>query len=299
MHTWIFGVGLVRDDDIVYTRRVSAARRARQERAFDVIFWRLAPNLACLSGKMPHPRLQRLAIVLFFAACLGFDYQVTIEPTIDPGSVGRDVSTVAGGFNRPGGSPGCYENGRIYMSDTGNHVIKSVDRGSGDVNTEAGKQGVNGFVDGRGEEAAFYNPQGVAVGPDDTGACPPRAARGRHPPANAHAPRCIAHRRHDQACTDRAQTTHVYQPTLPRAAAVYIADMMNHAIRRIVVRSTCPDPQQLTRPPTAPSSPSACSGRPHWAQRSALAAWTPLPLGRPRGAAAALRGLPNVAKFRC
>ena len=70
-------------------------------------------------------------------------------------------------------------------------------------------------------------------------------------------------------------TTHVYQPTLSRAAAVYITDMMNHAIRRIAVRSTCPGPQQLTRPPTAPSSPSACSGRPHWAQRSALAAWTP------------------------
>ena len=210
MHTWIFGGGLVRDDDdaarIVFAPLSPlGASRALAKSALLGRFWRLAPNLACCSGKMPHPRLQRLAIVLFFAACLGFDYQVTIEPTIDPGSVGRDVSTVAGGFNRPGGSPGCYENGRIYMSDTGNHVIKSVDRGSGAVNTEAGKEGVNGFVDSRGEEAAFYHPQGVAVGPDDTGACPPRVARSRDPPANAHAPRCIAHRRHYQACTDRAQ----------------------------------------------------------------------------------------------
>eukprot|EP00964_Phaeocystis_antarctica_P047051 scaffold27211_cov63-Phaeocystis_antarctica.AAC.7 len=111
---------------------------------------------------------------------------VTIEPTIDPGSVGGDVGTVAGGFNRPGGSPGCYENGRIYMSDTGNHVIKSVDRGSGAVNTEAGKRGVKGLVDGRGGEAAFYNPQGVAVGPDGNCACPPRVAS-KQRPTGAHA----------------------------------------------------------------------------------------------------------------
>ena len=138
------------------------------------------------SSMVPQPRLQRLVIVLFFAGCLGFDYQVTIEPTIDPGSVGGDVGTVAGGFNRPGGSPGCYENGRIYMSDTGNHVIKSVDRGSGAVNTEAGKRGVKGLVDGRGGEAAFYNPQGVAVGPDGNCACPPRVAS-KQRPTGAHA----------------------------------------------------------------------------------------------------------------
>jgi len=72
------------------------------------------------------------------------------------------------------------------MSDTGNHVIKSVDRGSGAVDTVAGKRGVKGLVDGRGGEAAFYNPQGVAVAPDGN---------------------------------------------------LYIADMTNHAIRRMSTRS--------------------------------------------------------------
>ena len=138
------------------------------------VFWG-AVGPACCS-MLTRSRPQWPTLVLFFVGCLGFDYQVTIEPTIDPGSVGGDVSTVAGGFNRPGGSPGCYGNGRIYMSDTGNHVIKSVDRGSGAVNTEAGKKGVKGLVDGRGGDAAFYNPQGVAVGPDDTCACPPLVA---------------------------------------------------------------------------------------------------------------------------
>ena len=172
-------------EDAGYARRSPQGAPTGRAPKFSVWSDLAVGRIAC-GSTMQQPRLQRLALVLFFAGCLGFDYQVTIEPTIDPGSVGGEVGTVAGGFNRPGGSPGCYENGRIYMSDTGNHVIKSIDRGSGAVNTEAGKRGVKGLVDGRGGEAAFYNPQGVAVGPDGNCACPPRVAL-KQRPTGAHA----------------------------------------------------------------------------------------------------------------
>ena len=203
-----------------------------------------------MATSMPHPRLRRLALVPLFAGCLGFDYQVTIEPTIDPASVAADVGTVAGGFNQPGGSPSCFENGRIFMSDTGNHVIKSVDRESGALDTVAGKSGVKGLVDGRGGAAAFYNPHGVVVGPDDNCALPSHVTlrswhTGTHTrpharrhcrlltPWTTHVP-CAHHAHCHLACPMRVHS-HVW-------VAVYIADMMNHAIRRMTAWSKCPCP---------------------------------------------------------
>ena len=242
-------------------------------------------------------RPQWPTLVLFFVGCLGFDYQVTIEPTIDPGSVGGDVSTVAGGFNRPGGSPGCYGNGRIYMSDTGNHVIKSVDRGSGAVNTEAGKKGVKGLVDGRGGDAAFYNPQGVAVGPDDTCACPPLVAS-RQRTTDKHArPRarlqCTsptrsstdpAHTMHTP-CTCHAHAMHVFTIYSPaRGGSVHCRhDEPRHPPHRRTVKM--PRLAAAHMATHRSSSPPACSGRPPpWARDR-------------REAAAALGDLPNVTDF--
>src|SRR5262249_8570078 len=53
--------------------------------------------------------------------------------------------------------------GTVYASDAGNHVIRRVQPGpNGVVDTLAGS-GVTGSRDGAGPEAAFNNPQGMAL----------------------------------------------------------------------------------------------------------------------------------------
>lgn len=93
---------------------------------------------------------------------LAFDYQVTITPTVDPSQVNTRVSSLARGFDVPAGIT--VDSGMLYVADTGNHVIKLVDA-KGLVRTVAGS-GIEGFMDGSGSEAAFFNPHALAVSPD-------------------------------------------------------------------------------------------------------------------------------------
>ncbi|MCW1925180.1 hypothetical protein OKA05_21650 [Luteolibacter arcticus] len=67
-------------------------------------------------------------------------------------------------FNSPGGiaySPAGY----LYVSDTGNQVIRRID-GSANVVTIAGSPGAWGKTDGSGSAARFCSPQGLCVGAD-------------------------------------------------------------------------------------------------------------------------------------
>src|SRR4051812_18368728 len=57
-------------------------------------------------------------------------------------------------------------NGRLYVPDQNNHVIRRVDP-DGTVSTLAGN-GQSGFADGKPSDARFNNPTGLAVGPDGT-----------------------------------------------------------------------------------------------------------------------------------
>lgn len=52
--------------------------------------------------------------------------------------------------------------GNLYVSDCGNHVVKKITP-TGLVTTLAGLGGTSGFADGKGSEARFLNPAGVAV----------------------------------------------------------------------------------------------------------------------------------------
>jgi hypothetical protein len=123
-----------------------------------------------------------LAFLAAVAGQVNFDYQVTLGPTIDPNSIGSGVGTVAGGFTRPGGTPAGLHNSKLFVADTGRHVIKGIDRGSGGVETVAGKEDESGLVDGVRNEARFYNPHGVAVSADGNRAPPhPHAACARAP----------------------------------------------------------------------------------------------------------------------
>ena len=57
-------------------------------------------------------------------------------------------------------------NGRLYVPDQNNHVIRRVDL-DGTVSTVAGN-GQSGFADGKPSEARFNNPTGLAIAPDGT-----------------------------------------------------------------------------------------------------------------------------------
>lgn len=55
--------------------------------------------------------------------------------------------------------------GNVYVADTGNHTIRRIDS-SGLVTTYAGSPGGEGCEDGRGSEARFYSPNGLAADRD-------------------------------------------------------------------------------------------------------------------------------------
>jgi DNA-binding beta-propeller fold protein YncE len=67
-------------------------------------------------------------------------------------------------FNSPGGIA-CSPSGHLYVSDTGNQVIRRIDP-KGNVVTLAGSPGAWGSADGSGAAARFHSPQGLCVGAD-------------------------------------------------------------------------------------------------------------------------------------
>ena len=67
-------------------------------------------------------------------------------------------------FNNPSGIAFAPA-GHLYVSDTGNHIIRRVDL-DGTVTTIAGKAGIWGATDGTGENARFNAPLGMCAGTD-------------------------------------------------------------------------------------------------------------------------------------
>ena len=107
-----------------------------------------------------------------------FAAQVLIEPTVDPESVLASVGTRAGprGGLKPSGfsdgKGGRFDgplgvafspDGHTYVADSRNHAIRRVG-GDGGIDTIAGGRGP-GLSDGIGDAARFFNPCGIAVGP--------------------------------------------------------------------------------------------------------------------------------------
>lgn len=75
-----------------------------------------------------------------------------------------DGKGAAARFNYPGGIARAA-NGLLYVSDTGNHLIRSV-KPDGTVTTLAGKAGEWGAADGSGSDARFSSPAGICIGED-------------------------------------------------------------------------------------------------------------------------------------
>ncbi len=57
------------------------------------------------------------------------------------------------------------ENGTIFVADADNHAVRRISA-SGNVTTIAGRPGVPGFTDGRGDVALLTSPTGIACEPD-------------------------------------------------------------------------------------------------------------------------------------
>ncbi len=65
-------------------------------------------------------------------------------------------------LQHPGGI--AYANGRIYIADSYNHKIKTLDPASGEVRTLLG--GPAGLADGDFSAARLYEPEGLAISGD-------------------------------------------------------------------------------------------------------------------------------------
>jgi hypothetical protein len=88
----------------------------------------------------------------------------------------REVKRIAGSAGNPGFADGnstaaLFRNPTgittdaniIYVSDTNNHVIRRIDKNTGDVTTLAGTAGLQGSSDGAGSAARFFYPHGITT----------------------------------------------------------------------------------------------------------------------------------------
>lgn len=75
------------------------------------------------------------------------------------------VTTLASGFKYPT-AVAVDRAGNVFVTDSSNYVIQKITR-EGTVSVVAGKPGEAGSKNGRGEEARFHFPNGVAIGADD------------------------------------------------------------------------------------------------------------------------------------
>lgn len=69
-------------------------------------------------------------------------------------------------FNRPNGIAISKAGGTLYIADTQNQVIRKVIVATGKTTLIAGKPGVSGFKNGKGQTARFKNPFGLTMSSD-------------------------------------------------------------------------------------------------------------------------------------
>ena len=74
---------------------------------------------------------------------------------------GNSSGSISPHFRNPTGI--AYHNGKLYLSDTGNHVIRLIDISSKNVTTLAGNSGLAGNSEGPSTSAFFSYPTGIAV----------------------------------------------------------------------------------------------------------------------------------------
>jgi sugar lactone lactonase YvrE len=80
---------------------------------------------------------------------------------VQPGPSGT-VSTLAAGLNNPRGVA-LDNRGNLWVADSGSHTIRRINLTSAAVETIAGQAGSPGWMDGKGENARFSSPTGIAL----------------------------------------------------------------------------------------------------------------------------------------
>lgn len=86
----------------------------------------------------------------------------TLAGSSVPGAV-NSVAPLLASFRGPTGIV-MDRSGHLYVADSGNHVIRQIVAGTGEVRTWAGS-GIAGFADGASASAQFNNPRGLAIDP--------------------------------------------------------------------------------------------------------------------------------------
>ncbi|OGQ06248.1 MAG: hypothetical protein A2712_05165 [Deltaproteobacteria bacterium RIFCSPHIGHO2_01_FULL_43_49] len=84
------------------------------------------------------------------------------------GNINAGGDSTSASFNQP--SDACFtkDGTKMYIADTTNRLIRSVNVSTLQMNTVAGQTGVSGSANGVGSDASFSSPQGCAVDPNDS-----------------------------------------------------------------------------------------------------------------------------------
>ncbi|MDQ3820936.1 MAG: hypothetical protein M3362_25075, partial [Acidobacteriota bacterium] len=136
--------------------------------------------LACSHAPQPRPEFKRVRTLagadsVRFGDPFGVACSQDGTIYVSDGEAGRvwqiapegSVKSIAENLNTPS-AIALTPDGAIVVADTGSHTIKRIVPQTGSVTVIAGTEGRAGFKDGRGAEALFNGPIGVAVGRDGT-----------------------------------------------------------------------------------------------------------------------------------
>ena len=85
----------------------------------------------------------------------------TIAGNGAPGSLDGDAATAT--FNAPAGLVCDRAANKLYVADTLNSTLRSIDLATGAVSTIAGSAGYDGNIDGTGSTVRFRTPEGLAI----------------------------------------------------------------------------------------------------------------------------------------
>ncbi len=129
---------------------------------------------------------------------------------------------------------------RLYVTDSGNHIVVAVELASGDASIVAGASGMPGRVDAAGAKARFYGPTGIAA--DGAGRLFVMDVVNNAVRAVTVATGAVTTLAGGTLGADdgTGAAAHFYFPTqatIDGAGELFVADSLNHTIRRIATAS--------------------------------------------------------------
>ena len=169
---------------------------------------------------------------------------VTIAGTGQPGFSGDGGLAISAEINQPFGVE-IGPDGRLYMCDTANHVVRRIDRKTGIITTVAGRGGVNGYSGdgGQAKRAKLFEPYEIRF---DKSANLFFVEMKNHVVRHVDAVTGVistvagsgdAGFRGDGGPATRAQLSHPHSIALDAAGNLFICDIGNNRIRHVDMKS--------------------------------------------------------------